>query len=97
MCSPRASLRPASLLLFIARTLLAALAPQTSRTGLRRVTHVRRTRSMRKMECMIQYHLARMPLYGAHESPQYARAQGLRDDIKKIEVKAKQRWENGHV
>eukprot|EP00326_Haptolina_ericina_P003454 CAMPEP_0181209704 /NCGR_PEP_ID=MMETSP1096-20121128/22817_1 /TAXON_ID=156174 ORGANISM="Chrysochromulina ericina, Strain CCMP281" /NCGR_SAMPLE_ID=MMETSP1096 /ASSEMBLY_ACC=CAM_ASM_000453 /LENGTH=75 /DNA_ID=CAMNT_0023300901 /DNA_START=38 /DNA_END=265 /DNA_ORIENTATION=+ len=55
------------------------------------------TRSMRKMECMIQYHLARMPLYGAHESPQYARAQGLRDDIKKIEVKAKQRWENGHV
>lgn len=52
---------------------------------------------MRKMECMIQYHLARMPLYGAHESPQYARAQGLRDNIKGLEVKARQRWENGHV
>ena len=62
-----------------------------------RLTHVRRTRTMRKHECMIQYHLARMPMYGAHESPQYAKANELRDNIKAIEAKARERWERGHL
>ena len=44
----------------------------------------RRGRTLRKHECMIQYHLARMPMYGAHESPQYAKANELRDNIKAI-------------
>ena len=39
---------------------------------------------MRKAESMIQYHLARMPMYGAHESPQYAKAQELRENNKAI-------------
>jgi hypothetical protein len=55
------------------------------------------TRTMRKHECMIQYHLARMPMYGAHESSQFAKANALRDDIKAIEVKARERWDRGHV
>lgn len=39
---------------------------------------------MRKNECMIQYHLARMPMYGAHESPQYEKANELRENIKSL-------------
>jgi len=54
-------------------------------------------RTIRKEACMIQYHLARMPMYGAHESPQFAKANDLRDHIKSIEVKAKERWERGHL
>ena len=56
-----------------------------------------RTRTMRKHECMIQYHLARMPMYGAHESPQYAKAEELREKIKGMEAKARERWERGHL
>ena len=36
------------------------------------------------MESMIQYHLARMPMYGAHESIQFENANKLRDNIKAI-------------
>lgn len=39
---------------------------------------------IRKDESMIQYHLARMPMYGAHESPQFEKANELRDHIKDI-------------
>ncbi|KAL1529274.1 hypothetical protein AB1Y20_000228 [Prymnesium parvum] len=55
------------------------------------------TRTMRKSECMIQYHLARMPMYGAYESAQYAKANELRENMKNLEMKAKERWERGHV
>jgi len=57
----------------------------------------RRGRTIRKTECMIQYHLARMPMYGAHESPQFMKANEMKENIKNIEAKAKQRWELGHV
>lgn len=43
-----------------------------------------RGRNIRKMESMVQYHLARMPMYGAHESVQYESANKLRDNIKAI-------------
>lgn len=33
---------------------------------------------------MIQYYLARMPMYGAHESPQYEKANELQEHIKHI-------------
>jgi len=39
---------------------------------------------MRKSECMIQYHLARMPMYGAYESAQYAKANELRENMKNL-------------
>jgi len=55
------------------------------------------TRTIRKSECMVNYHLARMPMYGAHESPQYEKAQQLKENVKAIEAKARARWEAGHV
>ena len=50
-------------------------------------------RVIRKAEGMIQYNLARCPNYGVFESPEYARAEELKQKIKDIEVKAKKRWE----
>ena len=42
---------------------------------------------------MVQYNLARCPLYGVHESPEWARAEELKQKVKDIEAKAKKRWE----
>lgn len=55
------------------------------------------TRTIRKNESMVQYHLARMPMYGAHESDQYKMANYLRDANVRIESKARERWDNGHM
>ena len=52
---------------------------------------------IRKFECMIQFYLARMPMYGAHESEQYKNAQNLKSSIATINAKARARWELGHV
>jgi hypothetical protein len=52
-----------------------------------------RARVIRKAEGMIQYNLARCPNYGVFESPEYARAEELKQKIKDIEEKAKKRWE----
>ena len=52
---------------------------------------------IRKSEAMIQYWYARMPMYGAHESEQFKKAEGLKDTIKGIEKKAKERWDKGLV
>ena len=49
------------------------------------------------MESMIQYWHARMPMYGAHESVQYEKANDLKANIKALEKKARDRWEAGHV
>ena len=49
-----------------------------------RLLCVCRGTKIRKSESMIQYHLARCPLYGVFESHQYANAQALKDDIKSI-------------
>ena len=54
----------------------------------------RRKRTVRKSEGMVQYHLARCPLRGVFESPEYARAEELKQKVKDIEAKAKKRWEN---
>jgi len=51
-------------------------------------------RVVRKAEGMVQYHLARCPLRGVFESPEYARAEELKQKVKDIEAKAKKRWEN---
>ena len=51
-------------------------------------------RVIRKAEGMIQYNLARCPNYGVFESPEYARAEELKEKIKGIEEKAKKRWES---
>ena len=48
---------------------------------------------IRKAEGMIQYNLARCPNYGVFESPEWARAEELKANIKHIEEKAKKRWE----
>ena len=53
------------------------------------------TRSIRKAEYMIPYHMARCPNYGWKESPEYGRAEELKEKISAIESKAKKRWENG--
>ena len=53
----------------------------------------RRNRTIRKCEGMVEYNLARCPMWGAHESPQYAKAQQLKEKIRTIEAKAKKRWE----
>ena len=55
---------------------------------------LRRTRTIRKTEGMVQYNLARCPNYGVFESPEYAKAQELKQKISDIEAKAKKRWEN---
>ena len=52
------------------------------------------TRVIRKAEYMIPYHMARCPNYGWKESPEYARAEELKEKIGAIEAKAKKRWEN---
>lgn len=52
---------------------------------------------IRKAEAMIQYWYARMPMYGAHESEQFAKASDLKDSIKAVEAKAKERWEKGLI
>ena len=44
---------------------------------------------------MIPYHMARCPNYGWKESPEYGRAEELKEKISAIESKAKKRWENG--
>ena len=49
---------------------------------------------IRKAEYMIPYHMARCPNYGWKESPEYARAEELKEKIGAIEAKAKKRWEN---
>ena len=49
------------------------------------------TRVIRKAEYMIPYHMARCPNYGWKESPEYARAEELKDKIGAIEAKAKKR------
>jgi len=50
-------------------------------------------RMIRKAEYMIPYHMARCPNYGWKESPEYARAEELKEKISGIEGKAKKRWE----
>eukprot|EP00325_Prymnesiales_sp_UTEX-LB-985_P000578 CAMPEP_0174694786 /NCGR_PEP_ID=MMETSP1094-20130205/1305_1 /TAXON_ID=156173 /ORGANISM="Chrysochromulina brevifilum, Strain UTEX LB 985" /LENGTH=76 /DNA_ID=CAMNT_0015891117 /DNA_START=47 /DNA_END=277 /DNA_ORIENTATION=+ len=50
-------------------------------------------RTIRKSEGMVQYNLARCPLYGVHESAEWARAEELKQKVKDIEAKAKKRWE----
>ena len=45
---------------------------------------------------MIQYHEARVPAYNGSKSESRANALALRDDITKIEGKAKARWEANH-
>ena len=52
-------------------------------------------RVIRKAEYMIPYHMARCPNYGWKESPEYGRAEELKEKISAIESKAKKRWENG--
>ena len=52
------------------------------------------TRVIRKAEGMVQYNLARCPNYGVFESPEYARAEELKEKIAAIEAKAKKRWES---
>ena len=52
-----------------------------------------RKRTVRKAEGMVQYHLARCPLRGVFESPEYARAEELKQKVKDIEAKARKRWE----
>ena len=47
------------------------------------------------VEGMVQYNLARCPNYGVFESPEWARAEELKEQIKNIEAKAKKRWEAG--
>jgi hypothetical protein len=42
---------------------------------------------------MVQYHLARCPLRGVFESPEYLRAEDLKQKVKDIEAKARKRWE----
>jgi len=51
---------------------------------------------MRKMEPMIQYYLARMPFRDGKASPEWAKAEEIREDIEKIKIKAKKRWEELH-
>merc|ERR1712232_702873 len=48
---------------------------------------------MRKKEPMIQYHLARMPFRDGKSSPEWAAAEGLREDIEGIKLKARKRWD----
>lgn len=55
--------------------------------------HLTEKRTIRKSEGMVQYNLARCPLYGVFESPEWARAEELKQKVKDIEVKAKKRWE----
>jgi len=50
-------------------------------------------RVVREAEGMVQYHLARCPLRGVFESPEYARAEDLKQKVKDIEAKARKRWE----
>jgi len=51
-------------------------------------------RTIRKSEGMVQYNLARCPNYAVFESPEWARAEDLKQKVKDIEAKAKKRWEN---
>jgi len=51
------------------------------------------SRMIRKAEYMIPYHMARCPNYGWKESPEFARAEELKEKIAGIESKAKKRWE----
>jgi len=48
---------------------------------------------MRKMEPMIQYYLARMPFRDGKSSPEWAKAEELREGMDTIREKAKKRWE----
>jgi len=52
------------------------------------------TRIMRKMENMIPYWMARCPNYGWKESPEYFKAEELKDKMGAIEAKARKRWES---
>ena len=52
---------------------------------------------IRKAEYMIPYHMARCPNYGWKESPEYGRAEELKEKIAGIEEKAKKRWESNFV
>jgi len=51
------------------------------------------TRVMRKMEAMVPYWMARCPNYGWKESPEYGKAEELKEKMSAMEVKAKKRWE----
>jgi len=51
------------------------------------------TRTMRKMEFMIPYWMARCPNRGWKESPEYFKAEELREKMAVMEAKAKKRWE----
>jgi len=48
---------------------------------------------MRKMEAMVPYWMARCPNYGWKESPEYGKAEELKEKMSAMEVKAKKRWE----
>ena len=48
---------------------------------------------MRKMEFMIPYWMARCPNRGWKESPEYFKAEELREKMAIMEAKAKKRWE----
>ena len=52
-------------------------------------------RTIRKCEGMIQYNMARCPNYGVFESNEYAKAQALKERIKAIHLKAKNRYDSG--
>ena len=52
-----------------------------------------RTRTMRKMEFMIPYWMARCPNRGWKDSPEYFKAEELREKMAVMEAKAKKRWE----
>jgi len=51
---------------------------------------------LRKMEPMIQYHLARTPLWGSRESPQWAAAEKLKEGMATIQKKARARFDEQH-
>jgi len=51
------------------------------------------TRKLTKMECMVNYHLARVPFWNGKESVAMANAEKTREMIASLKTKVKNRWE----
>mmetsp|Transcript_595 Transcript_595/g.1758 ORF Transcript_595/g.1758 Transcript_595/m.1758 type:complete len:137 (-) Transcript_595:563-973(-) len=53
-------------------------------------------RKLTKMECMVNYHLARVPFWNGKDSMAMKNAEKTRDMIDNLKTKVKSRWEESH-